>query len=55
VEVPEDWRKLCDEELYDLFFSPDIRLITVKEDEMDGAYGKCGEEEKRIQGLDGES
>jgi hypothetical protein len=36
-EVTGGWRKLCDEELCDLYCLPSIIRISVKKDEMGGA------------------
>jgi GH43 family beta-xylosidase len=54
-EVTADWRKLHSGELHDLFFSPNIRAIKFKKNEVSGACGVCGGKKRCIQGFDGES
>jgi len=55
-EVTGDWRKLHNEELSDLYCSPNIvRVIKSKKNEMGGACSAYGGEERRIQGFGGET
>jgi hypothetical protein len=44
--VTGEWRKLHNEELRDLYFSPSI--IRIEEDEMGGACSTNGGEEERV-------
>jgi hypothetical protein len=50
-EVTGSWRKLHNEELRNLCFSPNI-IRVIKEDEMYGAYSTHGRDEKSIQNFD---
>jgi hypothetical protein len=52
VEVTGDWRRLHNEELYDLCCSPNIILV-IKKNEMAGVCGTWGRQEKCIQGFGG--
>ena len=55
-EVPGKWRKLHIEELNDLYSSPNIvRVIKIEKNEMGGACGTYGGEERRILGFGGET
>ena len=54
-EVTWEWRKLHNEELNDLYSSPNIvRVIKIEKNEMGGACSAYGEE-RRIQGFGGET
>jgi hypothetical protein len=49
-EVIGGWRKLHNEELHNLYSPPNIiRMIKIKEDQMDGACGAHGGDEKCVQ------
>jgi hypothetical protein len=41
-EVAGEWRKLHNEELHDLHFSPNS-IWVIKQNDMGGAFGTCGE------------
>jgi len=41
--VTGQWRRLHTDELYDLYFSPNVQI---KKNEMVGASSTCGEEER---------
>jgi hypothetical protein len=51
IEVTGEWRKLHNEELYDLYTSPNIIKPYVKNNEMGGACSTYGAEEKYTQGF----
>jgi hypothetical protein len=53
-EVTGEWRKLHNEELHNLYLSPDI-IRQVKEDEVGRACGTHGREEKIVQGFGGKA
>ena len=56
VEVTGEWRKLHNEELNDLYSSPNIiQVIKLKKNEMGGACGTYEGEERHIQGFGGET
>jgi hypothetical protein len=47
--VTGGWRKLYNEELHNLYFSPSIiRIIKVEENEVGGTCGTNGQEEERV-------
>ena len=53
-EVTGEWRKLHNEELNDLYCSPSIvRVIKIDKNEMGGAHGMYGGEERHIEVLVG--
>jgi hypothetical protein len=53
-EVAGEWRKLHNEELHNLYSSPDIiRQVEVKANEVGGARSTHGRGEKSVQGLVG--
>ena len=55
-EVTGEWRKLNDEELSDLFPSPNIvRGDQIEKNEMSGAFSTYGGEEKYTQGFGGKT
>jgi hypothetical protein len=55
-EVTGEWRKLHNEELHNLYSSPDIiRQVNFKANEVGGACGAHGRGEKSVQGFGGES
>ena len=47
-EVTREWRKLHNEELNDLYCSPNIFRVKIQKNEMGGAYSMCGGEERCI-------
>jgi hypothetical protein len=47
-EVTGGWRKLHNEELYNLYYSPSIIRVIIKEDEMDRACSTNGGKEECI-------
>ena len=51
--VTGDWRRLHNEELNDLYFTPSI-IWAIKKSEMGGACGTYGRQEKCIQSSGGE-
>jgi hypothetical protein len=51
-EVTGEWRKLHNEELHNLYSSPDI-IRQVKANEVGGSCGTHGKEEKSVQGYGG--
>jgi hypothetical protein len=53
-EVTAEWRKLHNEELHNLYSSPDI-IRQVKANEVGGACGTHGRGEKCVQGLGGKA
>jgi hypothetical protein len=51
-----EWRKLHNDELNDLYCSPNIvRVIKIEKNEMGGACSTYGGEERCIQGFGGET
>jgi hypothetical protein len=44
--VTGSWRKLHNEELHNLYSSPNIRMIKIKEYEIGGAWSTHGGDEK---------
>jgi hypothetical protein len=53
-EVRGEWRKLPSEELHSLYSSPDI-IRQVKVNEVAGACGTHGREQKSVQGFGGKA
>jgi hypothetical protein len=53
-EVTGEWRKLHNEELHNLYSSPDI-IRQVKANEVGGACGTHGRGEKNVQGFGGKT
>jgi hypothetical protein len=53
-EVTGEWRKLHNEELHNLYSSPDI-IRQVKVNEVGGAHGTHGRGEKIVQGFGGKA
>jgi hypothetical protein len=53
-EVTGEWRKLHNEELHNLYSSPDI-ISQVKANEVGGAYGTHGRGEKSVHGFGGKA
>ena len=54
-EVTGEWRRLHNQELYALYFSPDYSGDQVKKTEMGRIYSTYGGEEKCMQGFSGET
>ena len=54
-EVTGVWRKLHNEELNDLYCSPNIVRETIKKNEMGGACSAYGGGESCVQGFGGET
>jgi hypothetical protein len=52
-EVPEEWRKLHNEELHILSSSNTIKTDTMKENVVGGTCGMHGRGEEFVQGFDG--
>ena len=48
-EVTEEWRRLHNEELLDLYFLPEIISLIVKQDEMGRGYSTHGTEDNCVQ------
>jgi hypothetical protein len=53
-EVTGEWRKLHNEEIHNLYSSPDI-IGQVKANEVGGACGTHGRGEKSVQGFGGKA
>jgi hypothetical protein len=41
-EVTWEWRKLCNEDPNDLYYSPNIVHMLIEKNEMGGAFSACG-------------
>jgi hypothetical protein len=54
-EVIKEWRKLHNEELNDLYCSPDSLGDKIEKNEMGGTCSAYGGEERHIQGFGGET
>jgi hypothetical protein len=55
-KMVEGWRKLHYEELHNLYSSPSmIRMIKIKEDEMDKACSTHGREEECVKDFSGKT
>jgi hypothetical protein len=55
-EVKREWRKLRNEELNDLYFSPNVvRVIKTRRILMGGAHSAYSRQERRIQDFGGET
>jgi hypothetical protein len=52
--VTGEWSKLHNEELHNLYSTPDI-IRQVKSNEVGGACGTHGRGEKSVQGIDGKA
>jgi len=50
-DVTEEWRKLHNEELSDLYYSSNIVRVVTEKNEMGVAYSTCRGEERCIQGF----
>jgi hypothetical protein len=54
-EITGEWRRLHNEELIDLYSSPNIVRVIKFENEMGGACSAYGGEERCVQGFGGET
>jgi hypothetical protein len=54
-EVTGEWRKLHNDEINDLYCSPNIVRVIKSRKELDMAFGTYGREERCIQGFGGET
>ena len=55
-EVTGEWKKLHNEELNDLYYSPSIvRVLKSRRNEMGGGCNRYGREERRIQSFSGQT
>ena len=55
-EVTDEWRKLYNEELNDLYSSPNVvRVIKSRRERWAGHVSAYGGEERRVQGFGGET
>jgi hypothetical protein len=52
-DVTGEWRKLHNEELNELSYSPNIVRVIIEKNEMGGAYSTYEGEERCIQGFGG--